>query len=93
MATPRPQFSLTLRVESPQAPGTLGKVTAAITEVGPATVADEELAEDYVIPSVLNREVSREVARAVAEEAERAGPVREPTTTPPSCRSPSFHRG
>ncbi|MGI8945644.1 MAG: NAD-dependent malic enzyme [Thermoleophilaceae bacterium] len=41
-----------------------------------ATVADEELAEDYVIPSVFNREVSREVARAVAEEAERAGSVR-----------------
>ena len=45
-----------------------------------ATVADEELAEDYIIPSVFNRDVSREVARAVAEEAERAGPVREPTT-------------
>jgi len=38
-----------------------------------ATVADDELAEDYVIPSVFNREVSREVSRAVAEEAERAG--------------------
>ena len=45
-----------------------------------ATVAGEELAEDYIIPSVFNREVSREVARAMAEEAERAGPVREPTT-------------
>ncbi len=42
-----------------------------------ATVADEELAEDYIIPSVFNRDVSREVARAVAEEAERAGAVRE----------------
>ncbi len=36
-----------------------------------ATVADEELAEDYIIPSVFNRDVSREVARAVAEVAER----------------------
>ena len=77
MATPSPQFSLTLRVESPQAPGTLGKVTAAITEVGPATVADEELAEDYVIPSVFNRDVSAAVARAVSEEAERAGETRD----------------
>ncbi len=40
-----------------------------------ATVADEELAEDYIIPSVFNRDVSREVARAVAEEAERVGAV------------------
>jgi malate dehydrogenase (oxaloacetate-decarboxylating) len=38
-----------------------------------ATVADDELASDYVIPSVFNREVSRQVARAVAEEAERIG--------------------
>ncbi|MBA3298913.1 MAG: NAD-dependent malic enzyme [Thermoleophilaceae bacterium] len=41
-----------------------------------ATVADEELAEDYIIPSVFNRDVSREVAQAVAQEAERAGAVR-----------------
>jgi len=41
-----------------------------------ATVADEELASDYIIPSVFNREVSREVAKAVAEEAERAGAAR-----------------
>jgi len=40
-----------------------------------ATVAHEELAEDYIIPSVFNRDVSREVARAVAEEAERTGAV------------------
>jgi len=38
-----------------------------------ATVADEELASDYIIPSVFNRDVSLQVARAVAEEAERAG--------------------
>ena len=41
-----------------------------------ATVADEELAGDYIIPSVFNRDVSREVARAVAEEAGRAGAAR-----------------
>jgi malate dehydrogenase (oxaloacetate-decarboxylating) len=40
------------------------------------TVAQEELAEDYIIPSVFNRDVSQEVSRAVAEEAERAGAVR-----------------
>jgi malate dehydrogenase (oxaloacetate-decarboxylating) len=41
-----------------------------------ATVADEELAADYIIPSVFNRDVAREVAKAVAEEAERAGATR-----------------
>ena len=42
-----------------------------------STVADEELAEDYVIPSVFNRDVSVAVARAVSEEAERAGATRD----------------
>ena len=41
-----------------------------------SVVADEELDEDYIMPSVFNRDVSREVARAVAEEAERAGASR-----------------
>ena len=41
-----------------------------------ATIDDDELSEDYIIPSVFNREVSREVARAVAEEAERDGAAR-----------------
>ena len=36
-------------------------------------VTDEELAEDYIVPSVFNREVSAAVASAVAEEAEREG--------------------
>ena len=38
-----------------------------------STVADDELASDYIIPSVFNRDVSRKVAQAVAEEAERTG--------------------
>ena len=36
-----------------------------------SAVADEELDEDYIVPSVFNRDVSQAVARAVAEEAER----------------------
>jgi malate dehydrogenase (oxaloacetate-decarboxylating) len=35
------------------------------------TVEDDELDEDYIIPSVFNRDVSREVASAVAEVAAR----------------------
>jgi len=38
-----------------------------------ATVADEELSEDYIVPSVFNRDVSVQVAAAVAREAEVDG--------------------
>jgi malate dehydrogenase (oxaloacetate-decarboxylating) len=36
-------------------------------------VGDHELREDYVIPSVFNREVAGVVAAAVADEARRTG--------------------
>jgi malate dehydrogenase (oxaloacetate-decarboxylating) len=36
-------------------------------------VADDELREDYIIPSVFNREVASAVASAVASEARRSG--------------------
>jgi malate dehydrogenase (oxaloacetate-decarboxylating) len=36
-----------------------------------SVVADDELDEDYIIPSVFNRDVARKVAAAVAEVAER----------------------
>jgi len=36
-----------------------------------SAVADEELDEEYIVPSVFNRAVSQAVARAVADEAER----------------------
>ena len=39
-------------------------------------MGDDELDEEYIIPSVFNREVSRAVAQAVAEEAERSGASR-----------------
>jgi malate dehydrogenase (oxaloacetate-decarboxylating) len=47
-------------------------------------VADEELDEDYIVPSVFNRDVGRAVASAVADEAKRSGIARrevELTTT------------
>jgi malate dehydrogenase (oxaloacetate-decarboxylating) len=37
-----------------------------------SVVSDDELDEDYIIPSVFNRDVAREVASAVAEVAERS---------------------
>jgi malate dehydrogenase (oxaloacetate-decarboxylating) len=37
-----------------------------------SVVGDEELDEDYIIPSVFNRDVARQVASAVAEVAERS---------------------
>jgi malate dehydrogenase (oxaloacetate-decarboxylating) len=39
-------------------------------------VTDDELAEDYIIPSVFNGYVSSCVASAVAHEAERSGAAR-----------------
>jgi malate dehydrogenase (oxaloacetate-decarboxylating) len=41
-----------------------------------SVVSDDELAEDYIVPSVFNRDVSQAVARAVATEAERSGIAR-----------------
>jgi malate dehydrogenase (oxaloacetate-decarboxylating) len=43
-----------------------------------SVVADDELDEDYIIPSVFNRDVARKVAEAVAEVAERGDDTREP---------------
>jgi malate dehydrogenase (oxaloacetate-decarboxylating) len=39
-------------------------------------VSDEDLSEDYIIPSVFDREVAPAVAEAVIEEARRAGIAR-----------------
>ena len=41
-----------------------------------SVVGDDELAEDYIVPSVFNRDVSQAVAGAVATEAERSGIAR-----------------
>jgi malate dehydrogenase (oxaloacetate-decarboxylating) len=43
-----------------------------------SVVADDELDEDYIIPSVFNRDVAREVASAVAEVAEGGDEEAEP---------------
>jgi malate dehydrogenase (oxaloacetate-decarboxylating) len=42
-----------------------------------SVVSDDELSEDYIVPSVFNRGVSQAVAAAVAEEAERQGVARD----------------
>jgi malate dehydrogenase (oxaloacetate-decarboxylating) len=44
-------------------------------------VTDEDLSEDYVIPSVFNRDVAPAVAEAVVEEAKEAGIARISTET------------
>jgi malate dehydrogenase (oxaloacetate-decarboxylating) len=41
-----------------------------------AVVTEDDLAEDYIIPSVFNREVAPKVAAAVVEEAQRQGIAR-----------------
>jgi malate dehydrogenase (oxaloacetate-decarboxylating) len=51
-----------------------------------SVVEDDELDEDYIIPSVFNREVSRAVARAVQEVAERS------RQAPPEPEQPTVER-
>jgi malate dehydrogenase (oxaloacetate-decarboxylating) len=51
------------------------KIAAAQGIAG--VVSDDELSEDYIVPSVFNRGVSPAVARAVAAEAEREGVARD----------------
>ncbi len=63
------------------------KVAAAHGIAG--AVADDELDEDYIVPSVFNREVSRAVASAVAEEAERTGASHASGSAPVAQPSPS----
>jgi malate dehydrogenase (oxaloacetate-decarboxylating) len=45
-----------------------------------SVVPDDELSEDYIVPSVFNRDVGQAVAAAVAQEAERSGIARGPAT-------------
>jgi malate dehydrogenase (oxaloacetate-decarboxylating) len=63
------------------------KVAAAHGIAG--TVADDELDEDYIVPSVFNRDVSRAVASAVAEEAERTGASQASGRAPVAQPAPS----
>jgi malate dehydrogenase (oxaloacetate-decarboxylating) len=46
-----------------------------------AVVTDDDLAEDYIIPSVFNRDVAPTVAKAVVEEARNEGIARFSTET------------
>ena len=45
-------------------------------------IADDELAADYVIPSVFNRAVAPAVAAAVSEAAQQTGVARKSAPTP-----------
>ncbi len=64
-----------------------------------AIVDDDELREDYIIPSVFNRDVAPAVAAAVAEEARAPAPrgpaassASRPATPPPAARASSQRR-
>jgi malate dehydrogenase (oxaloacetate-decarboxylating) len=60
------------------------KVAAARGIAG--VVADEELDEEYIVPSVFNRDVGRAVAKAVADEAERSGASRAAAPVPAAAK-------
>jgi malate dehydrogenase (oxaloacetate-decarboxylating) len=49
-----------------------------------ATIREDELSADYIVPSVFNREVAPAVAAAVAAAAERSGLARRPHAAPTS---------
>ena len=51
-------------------------------------VSDDDLSEDYVIPSVFNRDVAPAVAAAVVEEAKREGLARVSEETGPETVAP-----
>jgi malic enzyme len=51
--------------------------TSVPSSAPPRVVSDDELAEDYIVPSVFNRDVSAAVASAVADKASR-----EPVASP-----------
>ncbi len=59
-----------------RAPAITERMKMAAAHAIAATVADEELREDYIIPSVFNRDVAPAVAAAVADEARAAGTAR-----------------
>jgi malate dehydrogenase (oxaloacetate-decarboxylating) len=56
-----------------RAPAITEEMKMAAARAIAAIVEDDELSEDYIIPSVFNRDVAPAVASAVAEEARAAG--------------------
>ncbi len=55
-----------------------------------AIVTDDELSEDYIIPSVFNRRVAEVVAAATAEAAVASGVARRPTGAPAPAELPEL---
>ena len=51
-----------------------------------ASIGDDELSADYVIPSVFNRAVAPAVAAAVAEAAQATGAARRSVPTPAAAQ-------
>ena len=58
------------------APGITEEMKLAAAKGIAMAVTEEDLSEDYIIPSVFNREVAPQVAKAVVEEAKREGIAR-----------------
>ena len=59
-----------------RAPEITEKMKLAAAQGIAEVVAEEDLSEDYIIPSVFNRDVAPAVAKAVIEEAQQAGIAR-----------------
>ena len=84
-----------------RAPAITEEMKMAAAHAIAETVAEDELRDDYIIPSVFNRDVAPAVAAAVADEARAAGTARAglevgfapgDTTTPSVTASPADGR-
>jgi malate dehydrogenase (oxaloacetate-decarboxylating) len=81
---PSASYSVTLRVEFPHRAGALDvrareineEMKLAAAEAMAGVISDEELSEDYIIPSVFDKRVAPAVAEAVAETAKEPGVAR-----------------
>ena len=70
---PSASYSFTIRLRIRNRPGMLAKVlhTIARLQWEPGAIAKDELSEEYIVPSVFNKQVAQQVARAVEAAARR----------------------
>ena len=70
---PITSYSFLTRLGTRNRPGRLAKVLHSIARLRcePGAIAKDELSEEYIVPSVFNKQVAQQVARAVEAAARR----------------------
>ena len=66
-------YSFPARLGIGNRPGRLAKVLRSLAQLRwePGAIAKDELSEEYIVPSVFNKQVAQQVARAVEAAARR----------------------